>query len=359
MPKVLLIADSLLNGGAERQLSLLVKCLPIEWNRTVWSLGGGPFADIIRSAGVNVSISKRFFSFDISPAISLWKIIKSWQPDVVHSWGWMATAAAGPICIIKKIPLVDGTIRMGCVPPRRGLANRWSMKWASVIVANSQVGLRAWGISSEKGRVIYNGFDPERLELCSEILPKLENVVKIVMTGRMVAGDKDFATFLDAARLLLNSSNYRWQFVAVGNGPDRQRLIDRNEDLIAEGQVVLIDGKTDVLPILRDAYVGVLVSHPEIEEGCSNSIMEYMACGLPVVCGDSGGNREVVLDGKTGFIIPAGNTKALAEKLLLLREDVALAQRMGAAGRERILRHFSVEKMVKSYVDVYNYAHQK
>ena len=352
--KVLIIADSLTNGGAERQLALLVKYLPVEWVRQVWSLDGGVFEDNIRSMGVNVNISKRFCRFDVSPAISLWKTIKSWRPDVVHSWGWMATAAAGPICRIRKIPLIDGTIRSGWVPPRRGFANRWSMKWASVIVANSQVGLQAWGIPSAKGRVIYNGIDPQCHDLSSKMQPKSENVAKVVMTGRMVATIKDFSTFLDAARLLVNSSNYRWQFFAVDNGPDRKRLIDRNEDLIAEGQVVFIDGKTDVLPIIHDAHIGVLVSNPAIQEGCSNSIMEYMACGMPVICGDSGGNREVVIDGVTGFIIPSGNPKALTEKLLDLREDVALAQRMGEAGRERILHHFNVEKMVNSYVDVYN-----
>jgi len=245
------------------------------------------------------------------------------------------------------------------VPPRRGLANRWSMKWAALVVANSQAGFRAWGIPTEKGRVIYNGFDSERIESCKEILSIRENVVKVVMTGRMVAADKDFATFLDAARLIVNSSNHRWQFIAVGNGADRQRLIDSNGDLIADCKVVFIDGKTDVLPVLRSAHIGVLVSHQKIEEGCSNSIMEYMACGLPVICGESGGNREVVIDGVTGFIIPPGNPQALAEKLLLLRRDAALAQLMGAAGRERILRDFSVEKMVNSYVDIYNFVRRQ
>jgi glycosyltransferase involved in cell wall biosynthesis len=356
MPKVLLITDTLQNGGAERQLALLIKYLPLDWDRCIWSFHGGPFEDIIRSTGVNVIIAKRVFRFDISPAVSLWKIIKSWRPDVVHSWGWMATAAAGPLCRIRKIPLIDGTIRMGMVRPLRGHANRWSMKWASLVVANSQAGIRAWGIPSEKGRVIYNGFDPKRLDVCSEILPKLENIVKVVMTGRMVP-EKDYDTFLNAARLLSNSSKYRWQFIAVGNGPDRQKLIDRNWDLITKGQVVFIAGKTDVLPLLYDAYVGVLVSHPEIHaEGCSNSLLEYMACSLPVICGESGGNREVVIDGDTGFIIPPRNPTALAEKLSLLREKPDLAHRMGVAGRERILRHFSVEKMVKGYIEAYNQA---
>ncbi len=352
--RVLFLADSLGNGGAERQLALLIKYLPVEWDRRVWSLDGGAFADIIRSTGVDVNISKRSSRFDIRPSIALWKTVISWQPDVVHSWGWMATAAADLICGIKRIPLIDGTIRSGMVPQRRSLANRLSMKWASMVVANSQAGLRAWGISPQRGRVIYNGFDHERLELSNATLSKSGNVVKAVMTGRMVP-QKDFDTFLGAARFLLNSSNYRWQFIAVGNGPDKQRLVDRNAGLIANGQVVFVDGKTDVMPILHDAHIGVLVSNPRVQEGCSNSIIEYMACGLPVICGESGGNREVVIDGVTGFIIPPENPTDLAEKLIMLREDMALAQRMGAAGRERILRDFSVEKMVNSYVEAYNH----
>ena len=110
----------------------------------------------------------------------------------------------------------------------------------------------------------------------------------------------------------------------------------------------------EILGLVRQADVGVLMTDARLaHEGLSNSIMEYMALGLPVVCGSGGGNPELVQDGVTGFIIPPGDPAALAERLTTLRKDAAKRTRMGALGRERILRDFSVERMVDNMLGVY------
>jgi glycosyltransferase involved in cell wall biosynthesis len=88
-------------------------------------------------------------------------------------------------------------------------------------------------------------------------------------------------------------------------------------------------------------------------EGVSNAIMEYMACGLPVVCSESGGNRELVLDPQTGFVIPPADPGAHASRLVYLRDDSAAARKMGMAGRERLCSAFSVESMVGETLKVY------
>jgi glycosyltransferase involved in cell wall biosynthesis len=89
------------------------------------------------------------------------------------------------------------------------------------------------------------------------------------------------------------------------------------------------------------------------DEGLSNSIMEYMALGLPVVCGDGGGNPELVQDGTTGFIIPQGDAGHLAERLERLRADPDRRSAMGAAGRARIRHGFSTPRMVRAMLRVY------
>lgn len=350
--RVLFLADSLANGGAERQLALLIKYLPADWDRRIWSLDSGPFADIIRSTGVDVSISKRFSRFDISPAISLWKILQSWQPDVVHSWGWMSTAAAGPFCRMTGIPLIDGTIRMGMVPPYRGHANRWSMKWASLIVANSQAGLKAWHIETDQGRVVYNGFDPDRLAFYKSENTASHGVFKVVMTGRMVP-EKDYRYFFSAARKLVENRGVDWRFFAVGDGPLRKEMIQETKDLVDLGAMVFCEPGTEVMPLVQQSHVGVLMTHPTIQEGCSNSIMEYMACGLPVICSDSGGNRELVVDGVTGFVIPPADVQSLVNKLQYFKEYPEMAVEMGQKGKSKILREFSIEKMIQGYICIY------
>ena len=105
---------------------------------------------------------------------------------------------------------------------------------------------------------------------------------------------------------------------------------------------------------IRASHVGLLMSAPaELAEGCPNSIMEYMACGLPVVCTDSGGNREVVLEGRTGLIVPPLDPSAVVNALRILAQDPETARRFGQAGRERIRTAFSTREMVAKTVSVY------
>lgn len=350
--KVLLLIDSLGNGGAERQLALLVKYLPPEWERCVVSLGDGPFAEVIRNDGSQVVVLRRVWRFDISPALALWQLVARWRPDVVHSWGWMASAAVGPICRILGIPLIDGTIRMGQLPPRRSLASRLSRKWANLVIANSRAGLDAWGVDSKRGRVVYNGFDPDRLNLCGRDYFSNQPFI-VVMTGRMVAA-KDWRTYFSAVRRVINVSSFDYRFIAVGDGPDRRMLMDEMADLVGLGVVVFHEPTLEVLGVVRRANLGVLLTNPEIHaEGCSNTILEYMACGVPVICTAGGGNHELVQDGMTGSIVPPANPQVVAEKILWFRANGADAERMGRAGHERLMEDFTVEQMVSSTVDAY------
>jgi glycosyltransferase involved in cell wall biosynthesis len=359
MPKVLFLKDGLENGGAERQFALLIKYLPLGWERCVWSLHGGPFTPIIQDTGVKVVIHERIGRFDIRPAFDLWRTIITFHPDVVHSWGWMCTLLAAGVCNLFHIPLIDGTIRNGMVSPRHEGIRRWSMKSARYIIANSQSGLDSWRIDSNKGRVIHNGFDHNRFPTSQ--INKINNnaVTTVIMTGRM-SRQKDFHTFLKAAHLLLAQNNQSWRFIALGNGPDREGLITEAKELIEAGQFSFPEPNLEVLDLVSQSNIGVLMSNPSFHaEGCSNSIMEYMACGLPVVCSESGGNNELVIDRESGFIIPPLNPIALVDKLLWLKNNPAESLYMGKNGRERILNDFSVKTMVNKTLSVYAEAYRK
>ena len=120
------------------------------------------------------------------------------------------------------------------------------------------------------------------------------------------------------------------------------------------GVVEFVAPGLEVIPVVARADAGVLMTNDAVHaEGCSNSIMEYMACGLPVVCADSGGNRELVTDGVTGFLVASGDAPALARRLAELRAS-GRAAAMGAAGRERLLRDFTVARMVSAYTSLYD-----
>ena len=92
---------------------------------------------------------------------------------------------------------------------------------------------------------------------------------------------------------------------------------------------------------------------PSQAEGISNTILEAMASGLPVVATDVGGNAELVAAGETGMLVPAQNPQAMAQALLRYTADAALRQSHGAAGRERVERSFSIDNMVARYTSLY------
>ena len=356
--KVLLLTYSHANGGMERQLSLLARNLPPQWQRCVWSLEGGPHAEAVTAAGIPLIVRPRRARFDVAPAVHLSRLIRSSRPDVVHAWHWMPAAAAVPACVALGIPLIDGSIRMGSVPRSFGRPRRSIMHFATFVAANSSAGLAAWRIDAGKGRVIYNAFDGERLLAASSRPPAArgDEPFTVVMAARM-APPKDYATVIRAARLLAGSSSARWRFLLVGDGPDRAALLAEAADLVTAGVVAFPIGGTEVVGHIRGSHAGLLVSDPAVfAEGCSNSIMEYMACGLPVVCADSGGCKEIVRDGESGFVIPPRDPAALADRLTYLRERPSVCAAMGAAGQARIEQEFTVGRMVDEYVKVYEEA---
>ena len=89
-------------------------------------------------------------------------------------------------------------------------------------------------------------------------------------------------------------------------------------------------------------------------EGISNSILEYMALGKPVIATSGGGTNEIVADLKTGFLIGTSNPEELAEKIELLLDNVKLREGMGLAGKEWIVKYFSIDLMINKYINLYN-----
>jgi glycosyltransferase involved in cell wall biosynthesis len=166
---------------------------------------------------------------------------------------------------------------------------------------------------------------------------------------------KDFDTVIRTAHLLAAEDPQGWRFLLVGDGSDRQALLARAAGLPAAGTIVFPEGGIEVVGHLLASDVGLLMSDPAIlAEGCPNSIMEYMACGLPVVCADSGGCGEITRDGETGFVVPPRDPAALAARLAWLRAHPQERERMGAAGRARVAEEFPTGRFIARYVDLYD-----
>ena len=209
-------------------------------------------------------------------------------------------------------------------------------------------------LSSEKALTILNGIDvnaysPRTTHADRKAAQKETNkCVKIGIIARLDRV-KDHSNLLNSC-VILNNLNDNFKLFIVGDGPMRKPLERQVKELLLEKKVVFTGTRHDIADILNDLDIYVLSS---ISEGISLTLLEAMACGLPVVATDVGGNPEVVINNKTGFIIPPKDPEKFAEKILILCQDENLRKRMGNAGRDRVLERFNILDTAKTYEQFY------
>jgi sugar transferase (PEP-CTERM/EpsH1 system associated) len=141
------------------------------------------------------------------------------------------------------------------------------------------------------------------------------------------------------------------RLVMVGEGPLRakaQTILDQ----AGVGDLAWLPGeRSDVAHIMQGLHAFAL---PSLGEGISNTILEAMASALPVIATAVGGNADLVLHDKTGFIVPPADPQAMAQQIIALAGNPWQAQKMGQAGRQRVLERFSMQAMVSTYQGVYD-----
>jgi phosphatidyl-myo-inositol dimannoside synthase len=179
--------------------------------------------------------------------------------------------------------------------------------------------------------------------------PDIRSAGRCIAVARLIP-QKGVETLLRAWRTVLDRSSQRGarrELVIVGDGPLRPRLERTIRRLKLSGSTRLLGAlpSSGVISELQQASVFALPVRTRLAglnpEGLGLAALEAAACGLPVIVGDSGGAPETVREGETGFVVPPGDHALLAERLILLLEDPALAQDMGASGRRYVAAHFS------------------
>jgi glycosyltransferase involved in cell wall biosynthesis len=216
-------------------------------------------------------------------------------------------------------------------------------------------GKQAW-LEADDFRVIYNGVDTDRFaprpgdaaRLRLEFAIPQDRVV-IGSVGRLVP-IKDHPTLLRAAERLLRAGRNVHVLVA-GAGPDLEKLKAQVATSEVLRERVTFVGATDRVPELMNAMdVFVL---PSICEGMSNTILEAMASGLPVVATSAGGNPELVENGQSGLLFSPSCVESLTQHLVRLTDDSELRTQLGKDARQRAVNLFSLSGMIQRYRDLY------
>jgi glycosyltransferase involved in cell wall biosynthesis len=357
--RILLGIDSLGVGGKERQSVELIKGLTSVSEVDCRVVCFGPedfYLNDLDKAGIRVDFMVREVRWDLRVFEKLHRLFTSHRPNVVHTNGLVSSAYCLPLAKRCHIPVINGSIRNAFTSGgTRWALERLLLKASDYRVANSRAGLRSRNFSEEDPRnvVIYNGFDFARVaHLNADALDAKPSLSSGRCTVGMVAEFnpyKDYPTFIEAARIL-SRRKPDVTFVAVGDG---NTLIECKAAAAGLKNVVFLGKRTDVEKVVMTFDIGVLCT---FVEGLSNSIMEYMALGKPVVATDGGGTRELVVDGKTGFLVKPSDAQALATVIEHLIDHPDVAARIGSEGQARLRRDFTLERMVHDTITVYRRA---
>lgn len=284
--------------------------------------------------------------------IQLARRLRQLRPDVVQTHNTAALMYGATAAFLARVPSLIHTRhgqRFGA-SRRETFAFRNLSRLACRVVSVSDDGRQlciAEGVSAARACTIRNGVDTEQFSYSG---PKPAGPAVVVAR---LSAEKDVATLIRAMEHLsrkLEPAQQPLTLKIVGDGVMRPQLESLARSLELGGTVQFLGERDDVPSLLAEASMFVL---PSLTEGISLTLLEAMARGLPVVATNVGGNPEVVVDGESGFLVPAQDADALARAMMRIHLDQDLAANMGLSGRRRIEAGFSVKRMVRDYERIY------
>jgi sugar transferase (PEP-CTERM/EpsH1 system associated) len=299
----------------------------------------------------------------------LYRLFRQWRPAIVHTRNLAALECQVPAALAgvpvrihgehgRDVDDLDGT----------SVRYQWARRVYSpfvhqyVALSRDLAGYLEGRVGVPPARIsqVYNGVDLDRFQgqrgdrQAIPGCPFTDPALFVVGTvGRMqtVKAQTLLARAFVRALELEPSLCDRLRLVMVGEGPLRaesQALLDA----AGAGSLAWLPGERDDVPdVMRGLDCFVL---PSLAEGISNTILEAMACRLPVLATAVGGNVELVDDGVTGALVAGADLDALAAGLVVMASDPARAAAMGVAGRARVEQHFSLRSMVGAYHGLYD-----
>jgi len=361
--KIVHVVHSFGVGGLENGVVNLINRLDEHFEHTVLCLSrSGAMAERLinrRVALLEMKLPTDKFRF---PILKLSRVLRGLAPDIVHTRGWSSVDAISAARVTGIPFVIHGEHGWEASDPqgrnrRRMLVRKCLSPLVDRFVTVSD-DLKRWlhqsiGIPERKIARIHNGVDVRRFshgqrEAARRLLG-LEDPAFVVGTVGRLDAVKDHTSLLQGFESITRLEQ-RAYLLVVGDGPMREEIQAQARRLGILDKVKLLGERDDIPLLLQALDVFALTS---IAEGISNTILEAMASGLPVVATRVGGNPELLEHGVTGQMVSARDVTALAEALRNYLRAPELRRAHGANARARAERDFSLERMAAQYADLY------
>lgn len=293
---------------------------------------------------------------DRSVVASIRKLVAQTGADVVHAHGYKADVYVYFALRGRGTPFVStchNWLNDGPLVAFYGMVDRWVLRnYAAVIAVSDEVKARLLkaGVQVGKTHLIRNGIDLRPFAAATPSLRGDRQKKRTVGWIGRLSHEKGADVFLRAAAEVLRRCPDT-RFVLVGDGPDLAVLKALSNELKI-GEDVAFIGRRDDMPCVY-ASLDMMVSSSR-QEGLPMAILEGMASGLPLVATAVGDVPTVVLNGRTGIVVPSENVNELASGIVELLQSSEMRARYGSAARQLVEEEFSAHRMTKNYLRVYN-----
>lgn len=350
--KILFFINDLRSGGKERRLVELIKGLSNNPSTTIDLVLTREIIhyEEVLSTNVKIYYVKRKEGVKKDPRVfyKFYKITKKIKPDVIHVWGNLTAVYALPTKLILNIPMINSQITDAPIKVSKSiLGHNLTFPFSNRILSNSKAGLKAYNAPLIKSRIIYNGFDFNRINNLEDkyfVRNKFNIQTKYVIG--MVASfseKKDYKTYIEAAIAVLEYEKDA-TFICVGEGDysNYEVMIPKKN----KENIHFLGRQSNVESIMNICDIGVLISNTRVHgEGISNALMEFMALKKPVIANNNGGNAELIINKKNGFILKEGSIE-LKDKILFLLNNELLRNKFGMESQQIIKNNFSIDTMI-------------
>lgn len=355
--RVAFVAGTLGQGGAEKQLVYMARALKEAGvNVRVYCLTSGEYHEAaLREAGIPVVWVGKKAGFGIR-LCTLTRELLRFRPQIVQSAHFYTNLYVGlSTRLLRSVGI--GAIRSNGLLEMRawGRMGRLLLRAPHALIANSLAGrqnLVRRGVPPSRLNVLPNVIDLAEFDHLSvkgtSTLPTRDRVV-VITVGRMIEV-KRFDRFVEALSVA-RCAESALEGVLVGDGPERAaiRHFAEAQGLLSNG-LTLLGQRDDVPALLRQADMLALSSD---QEGFPNVLLEAMAARLPVVTTPAGDAGSVVEDGTTGYVVDFEDVSGMAERMVHLARSAALRQQLGEAGRRKVERDYSFERLAGRLFAVY------
>ncbi|MGH9377246.1 MAG: glycosyltransferase [Terriglobia bacterium] len=355
-PAIFLMTNTFETGGSERQFTLLVNALrQRDFRVEVGCLARiGSFQSGIGEVTEFPCGGNLYGWRSWRSRFALARRLRARHIEIAQAFDFYTNLMLVPAARFAGIPVVLGSHRQlgDLLGASHFRAQGFSFRLCDRVICNSRASAQTLlnqGLSERKIEIIPNGLPDDAFAPAPPALPRSAETLRVGMIARMNNPVKNYPGFLRAAARLAPKFPHL-EFVLVGDGPLRPEFEQLSKSLGLEDRVRFLGDRQDIPAVLASLDVSVLNS---FSESLSNSILESMAAGLPVVATNVGGNADLVLEGETGFLVPPDDEAALADAIerLLARPD--LRSSFGERAKHLASDNFSMDRATARHEQLY------